>query len=93
MVLNNLADILVPNNKTLLHKKHKAIESSIKIPQSVATHNIKTYSEILDIDTDSLMDKIDSMPENDRKFLIEEARKNFEKLEEKKTKSSYSAME
>lgn len=75
------------NIEAIAYKRTKAVENRIKVAKAaIANNDIKTFCEVMNVDTRLVMNEIESIPNEEREVFIKDMRKDFEKREELKEK-------
>ena len=71
----------------IAYRRNKAVENRIKVAKAAIKNNdMKTFSEVMHVDTKLFSKELEKLPEDERKIVIEDARQSAKEQQERLNK-------
>ena len=73
----------------IAYKRTKAVENRIKVAKAaIENHDMKTFCEVMHVDTKLFSKELEKLPEDERKIVIEDTRQSAKEQQERLNKVS-----
>lgn len=80
--------------EAIVYKRNKALENRIKVAKSAIKNNdMKTFCEVMHVDTKLFSKELESLPEEERKRALEDARQSAKEQQERLVKVQHQQWE
>ena len=80
--------------EAIAYKRTKAVENRIKVAKAAIENNdMKTFCEVMNVDTKLFSKELESLPEDEQKVILEEARQSAKEQQERLVKVQHQQWE
>ena len=74
----------------IAYKRTKAVENRIKVAKAaIENHDMKTFCEVMHVDTKLFSKKLEKLPEDERKRVLEDAKQSAKEQQKRLEKVQY----
>lgn len=82
------------NIDAIAYKRARAVENRIKVAKAALSNNdMKTFCEVMHVDTKLFSKVLDDLPEDERKRVLEDAKKSAKEQQDRKSNNQYKYLE